>query len=215
MFKLTINIVILFLTAWNCICVFRVFRVLKAVINVWGCYYYWQASPQSQVLHCFCVCGFLLVVFLCLFFVSFISQRTVFFFYLRDKLTKLPLFNKFLLLWVAINCRASASHNQSRTQGSWTLDNREIYTCPLRPDSGLSSRLLLAWCPISNRPRTAWTGWAWAELPWTCCTRLWDIPVRIRELQGRCQTDDYVNWRCNILRRGGNRFTFLFHEKAL
>lgn len=107
MFKLTINIVILFLTAWNCICVFRVFRVLKAVINVWGCYYYWQASPQSQVLHRFCVCGFLLVVFLCLFFVSFISQRTLFFLltYISKKnykLTKLPLFNKFLLLWVLI-----------------------------------------------------------------------------------------------------------------
>lgn len=32
-----------------------------------------------KVLHRFCVCGFLLVVFLCLFFVSFISQRTLFF----------------------------------------------------------------------------------------------------------------------------------------
>lgn len=105
MFKLTINIIILFITAWNCICVFRVFRVLKAVINVWG-YYYWQASPQSQVLHRFCVCGFFLVVFLCLFFVSFISQRTLFFFAcvisFECSLTKLPLFNKFLLLWVLI-----------------------------------------------------------------------------------------------------------------
>lgn len=38
-------------------------------------------------------------LFFCVCFLSFISQRTpFFFFYLRDKLTKLPLFNKFLLL---------------------------------------------------------------------------------------------------------------------
>lgn len=37
-------------------------------------------------------------LFFCVCFLSFISQRTLFFFYLRDKLTKLPLFNKFLLL---------------------------------------------------------------------------------------------------------------------
>lgn len=66
----------------------------------------------------------------------------------------------------------AAADGPSRTSGTCT--------CPVPPDSGLPS-LHLAWCLTSNRPRTAWTDWAWAEPPWTCCTRPWDIPVWIAD----------------------------------